>query len=49
VRCEEPTAWKLISYHNIWYYERLMERCRAEIEKGTFGDFAEWFLASVDD
>lgn len=49
VRCEEPTAWRLISYHNIHFYERLMERCRAEIEAGTYGAFAEWFLASVGD
>ena len=27
-KCEEPTGWKLISYHNTWFYERLMEKIR---------------------
>ena len=49
MKCDEPTGWRLISYHNIWFYERLMERCRLEIEKGTYGDFAQWFLSSVED
>jgi len=49
VKCEEPTGYKLISLHNIWFYEKLMERCRAEIVAGTYGEFARWFLSSVDD
>lgn len=48
-KCEEPTGWRLISYHNTWFYERLMERCRSEIEQGTFADFAQWFLSTVED
>lgn len=49
VKCEEPTGWRLISYHNTWFYERLMERVRAEIEAGTFAQFARWFLETVED
>jgi queuine tRNA-ribosyltransferase len=49
MKCDEPTAWRLLSFHNIWFYERLMERCRAEIEKGTYSHFASWFLSTVPD
>jgi queuine tRNA-ribosyltransferase len=49
MRCEEPTGWRLISYHNIWFYERLMERCRTEIEKGTYAAFAKTFVEQVED
>jgi queuine tRNA-ribosyltransferase len=49
MKCDEPTGWRLISFHNIWFYERLMERCRSEIEKGTYADFAKWFLENVED
>jgi queuine tRNA-ribosyltransferase len=48
-KCEEPTGWKLISYHNTWFYERLLERVRTEIEAGTFSEFADWFLKNVED
>ena len=49
LKCEEPTGWRLMSYHNTWFYERLMERARAEIHKGTYAEFARWFLSEVDD
>jgi queuine tRNA-ribosyltransferase len=49
IKCDEPTAWRLIGYHNTWFYERLMERCRTEIESGTFDLFSDEFLRSVDD
>lgn len=48
-KCEEPTGWKLLAYHNTWFYERLMERIRTEIVAGTYAQFAEWFLANVED
>ena len=46
IRCDEPTGWRLVSYHNTWFYERLMERCRAEISAGTFAAFSSDFLAA---
>jgi queuine tRNA-ribosyltransferase len=49
VKCAEPTGWKLISYHNTWFYERLMEKVRSTIAEGTFKDFADNFLKNVED
>lgn len=46
IRCDEPTGWRLVSYHNTWFYERLMERCREEITTGTFASFSSEFLSS---
>jgi tRNA-guanine family transglycosylase len=48
-KCEEPTGWKLISYHNTWFYERLMEKIRDTIVDGTFSSFAKHFLENADD
>jgi queuine tRNA-ribosyltransferase len=48
-KCEEPTGWKFISFHNTWFYERLMEKVRSTIVEGTFADFAKYFLRNVDD
>jgi tRNA-guanine family transglycosylase len=49
IKCDEPTGWRLIGYHNTWFYERLMEKCRAEIVNGTFDRFSENFLRTVED
>lgn len=49
IKCDEPTGWRLIGYHNTWFYERLMEKCRAEIVNGTFDRFSENFLHTVED
>jgi queuine tRNA-ribosyltransferase len=49
IKCDEPTGWRLVSYHNTWFYERLMERCREEITKGQFLTFSHWFLSHVED
>lgn len=49
IKCDEPTGWRLVSYHNTWFYERLMERCREEISAGTFEAFSRWFLATAED
>lgn len=49
IKCDEPTGWRLVSYHNTWFYERLMERCRTEITNGTFDQFSQWFLANAED
>lgn len=49
IKCDEPTGWRLVSFHNTWFYERLMERCRSEIAAGTFDQFSRDFLSSVED
>jgi queuine tRNA-ribosyltransferase len=36
---QEPTAHILKSYHNLYFLQALVKRCRTEIEKGTFGEF----------
>jgi len=49
IKCDEPTGWRLVSFHNTWFYDRLMECCRAEIEAGTFAEFSGWFLSHAED
>ena len=44
IKSEEPTGWKLIAYHNIYFYQKLMERIRESILNGTFKSFSEDFL-----
>jgi queuine tRNA-ribosyltransferase len=48
-KCEEPTGWKLISYHNTWFYEQLMFNIRKTIENGTFSVFAKHFLENTEE
>ena len=36
---EEGAGMRLVSYHNLYFLQRVMERCREEITKGTFGFF----------
>lgn len=43
----EPTAWRLISIHNLYFYERLMTQIRNAIEEDCFGQFADSFLRDV--
>ena len=33
--CKEPTAWQLLSEHNLTFYATFMEKLRAAIEAGT--------------
>lgn len=49
VKCEEPTGATLISVHNSWFYEDLMQKMRVAIEGETFADFKRWFLSNVKD
>ncbi len=49
LKSEEPTAWSLISYHNTWFYERLTEKMREEIERGNFASFASDFISNVEE
>lgn len=43
----EPSAWRYVSIHNLWFYGELMATMRAKIEDGTFGPFAREFLSNV--
>jgi queuine tRNA-ribosyltransferase len=47
-RCHEILGARLNSIHNIHYYQRLMARIRAAIERGGFGKFARAFLAGPE-
>jgi len=39
LRHEEATGYRLASYHNIYFLQKLMARAREEIKKGTFSSF----------
>ncbi len=45
VRAGEMLGLRLLSLHNIRYLHRLMERARAAIASGRYGDFAREFAA----
>lgn len=49
IKCDEPTGWRLVSFHNTWFYDRLMERCRVEIANNTFEQFSRTFLSNVEE
>ena len=42
----EMLSMRLNTVHNLTYYQQLMKKIRSEIEKGTFGEFAEQFCRS---
>lgn len=39
VKCREMLGWHLLSYHNTFYYQRLMQGMREALSEGTFGEF----------
>jgi queuine tRNA-ribosyltransferase len=39
LKAGEILAYRLLVMHNLYFYNTLMERIRAEIESGAFGDF----------
>ena len=43
---KEILVLRLLSYHNLFFYMRLMERMRSEIINGTFQSFKKSFLAN---
>jgi queuine tRNA-ribosyltransferase len=45
VKAEEILGLRLITLHNLHFYLELMNRARAEIEKGTFDQFRRMFVA----
>ncbi len=40
----EALGPKLLTYHNVWFYQRLMKEIRQAIERGEFGVWSERFL-----
>ncbi len=46
IKSEEATGWRLVGYHNTWFYERLMEKIRSSISDGSFDDFRKELLES---
>jgi queuine tRNA-ribosyltransferase len=44
-KSEEPTGWRLIAYHNTWFYEQLMQKMRNAIEEGVLFQFQKAFLS----
>ncbi|MDX2004869.1 MAG: tRNA guanosine(34) transglycosylase Tgt [Meiothermus sp.] len=45
VRAEEMLAARMVSLHNLRYLHRLMEKARAAIVAGDYGEFAQEFAA----
>jgi queuine tRNA-ribosyltransferase len=45
VKAEEILGLRLITLHNLRFYLELMNRARAEIERGTFDQFRKTFVA----
>ncbi|MGZ5545079.1 MAG: tRNA guanosine(34) transglycosylase Tgt [Limisphaerales bacterium] len=45
VKAEEILGLRLITLHNLHFYLELMNRVRAEIERGTFDQFRKTFVA----
>jgi len=44
-KCDEILASRLATYHNLYFYARLMERTREAIEQGRLLEFRKEFLA----
>lgn len=45
-KCDEILASRLATYHNLYFYARLMERIRQAIDEGRLTEFRKEFLAS---
>lgn len=41
LKAKEILAYRLLVIHNLYFYNTLMERIRAELDAGTFGEFRE--------
>lgn len=44
----ETLGPKLVSYHNLYFYIKLMARIRASIQNGNYGSFAKKILKNSD-
>ncbi len=45
VKANEILGARLLTMHNVWYYQRLMESIRAALDAGTFGAWAADYQA----
>jgi queuine tRNA-ribosyltransferase len=45
IKAEEILGLRLVTLHNLHFYLNLMERARAEIEKGSFDAFLRSFVS----
>jgi queuine tRNA-ribosyltransferase len=48
IKSEEATGWRLVGYHNTWFYERLMEKIRSSIAEGVFDNFKRELLGNYE-
>ena len=48
-KSEEPSGWRLISFHNTWFYEKLMLKIRNAVETGTFSQLQKAFLNAYEE
>jgi queuine tRNA-ribosyltransferase len=46
-RCNEILGARLMTMHNLWFYQHLMRGLRSAIEAGTLGTFVHQFLADM--
>lgn len=44
LRQGEGVGLRLVSYHNLYFLHRLLDKCREEIKKGKFKEFKERFV-----
>jgi queuine tRNA-ribosyltransferase len=47
-KAEEILGMRLAVMHNLWFYNHLMERIRAELDAGTFGAFHDRYVSLLD-
>ncbi len=46
-KCNEMLGPRLMTMHNLWFYQHLMQGMRAAVEAGRLQDFASEFLAKL--
>jgi queuine tRNA-ribosyltransferase len=46
-RCNEILGARLMTMHNLWFYQQLMQGMRSAIEAGRLADFCAGFLAKL--
>ncbi|MEW6057949.1 MAG: tRNA guanosine(34) transglycosylase Tgt [Bdellovibrionota bacterium] len=48
-KCKEPTGWRLLAIHNLYYYRNLMRQMRSAIEQDRFLEFYQNAKATFGD
>ncbi len=46
IKANEILGARLLTYHNVWFYQSMMQAMRGAIEQGRFGDWSAEFLAA---